>query len=188
MDPVVFFLGVIAVSFVEKILGARWVPAYFRYGIPLYRKRLPVLTGLPPGMEERLERFFAHRHAQWRLLFRRLSAGEIAFRNRFLAWGSSAPMFGLIRHSPEEGAVYVTGYVHWSSLAAVCWFAWLATLPSRYFFFSFLIMGLAMAVGIQVYRYRTVVAVWTTVAGQDPLTGAPPASAAGTPAARRRVS
>ena len=175
MEPVVFFLGVIAVSFVEKIMRVRWVPAYFRYGIPLYRKRLPLLTGLPPGMEEQLERFFERRHTQWRLLFRRLSTGEIAFRNRSLVWGSSAPMFGLIRHSPEEGAVYVTGYVHWSSLAAVCWFAWLATLPARYFSFPFLIVGLAMAVGIQVYRYRNVAAAWTAVTGEpqrDVLTGA----------------
>lgn len=157
--PQLILLGIaLAASIAELILSLRWSPAYFRNAIPLYRKRLPGLSGLPPGIEERLETFFEHRNTRWRLLFRRLSAEEIAFRNGFSFWRSSAPMYGLIRRVPEEGVVYVTGYLHWWTLpVVVCWSAFFVRAefdPSFLLVIALFLAGL----GIQASRYRSVAA------------------------------
>jgi len=93
MQPYELYV-LIALVVAEMALLGFWAPAYFRYGIPIFRVRVPALTGLPPGTEERLETEFSGGSATQPLLFRQLSASEIAFRESLQgpAWFRYAPI------------------------------------------------------------------------------------------------
>ena len=102
---------------VEIVLSASWAGFYFRVGLPIFRRRI-ALAGIPGEAEH----WLAASHSggvQPPLLFRRLTAGEIAFRERVLGVSLityTPVMHGLIRYVPEERCAYVIGWANWFML------------------------------------------------------------------------
>jgi hypothetical protein len=154
-ETALFYL-VMLVAVVEVALTGWWVPFYFQYGVPVFRARRIGVPTLPPDAEGqlaergdgRLMRAFA---------FRRLSTHEIAFRERM--WGSglfryTPLMHGLIRHVPEEGAIYVTGLLNWYPAAFISFFAVVTggDVPMT----LIAVGGVALIYSIQARRYRRV--------------------------------
>ena len=151
-------IGVLAV--VEYLVARAWVPAYFRYGLPFFRARLHGVR-LDAGNERQLDSVAEHRASK--IVFRRLSESEIAFRES----GRSAPSFrytpilhGLLRYAPEEGATYVIGWVNLFAAAAIGLMAYIFFSSSRWnrpweltVWFA-LIFGVMYGIGV--WRYRMV--------------------------------
>lgn len=149
----VLFYFVMVVAVVELALSGWWVPFYFRYGVPIFRVRRDGVHALPPNehLEQRDDgrlRAFA---------FRRLSTHELAFRERLWGggWFHYTPlMHGVIRHVPEEAAIYLTGLLNWYPVAFMILFA-VATggdVPML----LIAVGGLALIFSIQVRRYRRI--------------------------------
>jgi hypothetical protein len=71
----------VTILFLELVLAARWSPAYFRSGVPLFRLRLSghhSAARLEEDLNLSFERTF------WSpLTFRQLPDGTVAFRERF---------------------------------------------------------------------------------------------------------
>jgi type IV secretory pathway TrbD component len=154
------FIAIGVLALVEFFVARAWVPAYFRYGLPLFRMRVHGVR-LDASAEERLGGVADQRASL--ILFRRLSESEIAFREK----GRSAPSFrympilhGLLRYAPEEGATYVIGWVNGFALAATGFMGYLFFSASRWrrpweltVWFA-LVFGVMYGIGV--WRYRMV--------------------------------
>ena len=151
-------IGVLALA--EFFIARAWTPAYFRYGLPLFRMRVHGVR-LDPAAEERIGKVADQRASM--IVFQRLSESEIAFREK----GRSAPSFrytpilhGLLRYVPEEGATYVIGWANLFFLAAAGVMGYIFFSASRWhrpweltFWFLF-IFGIMYGIGV--WRYRMV--------------------------------
>ena len=154
------FLAVAAVALVEFFVARAWTAAYFRFGLPLLRMRLPGVR-LEPTTEGRLMAV-ADRNASL-IVYERLSESEIAFREKGRAsvtFRYLPVLHGLVRYSPEEGATYVIGWMNYWALAAVGLYTYIFLSAPRYrrpwdllAMFTF-IFGVMVAIGI--WRYRMV--------------------------------
>src|SRR6266446_3994981 len=71
------FLGAL---FVEAVLLAFWVPAYYLHGIPAFREVVPLPTRQPDDLAVSLEARFDGGGTLPRLVFRRISDLEIGFQ------------------------------------------------------------------------------------------------------------
>ncbi len=100
----------------EFIASLAWLPPYFRYGIPLFRKRVSVgdqfdfsrvLSGAKPA-EELLD--------SCGLSIKPISPNEIAVRERVFIVSRSATLHGVIRFIPDRNEVVAWGFVNWSLL------------------------------------------------------------------------
>jgi len=151
-------IGVLAV--VEYFIARSWARAYFSYGLPLFRMRLPGVR-LDADAETRLAKV-AERNASL-IVYQRLSESEIAFREK----GRSSPTFrytpilhGLVRYVPEEGATYVIGWLNFFAMAAIGFMAWLLITSPHYrkpwepMIWFTAIFGVMYGIGV--WRYRMV--------------------------------
>ena len=148
------FLSVLAIALVEMALWVWWVPWYFRYGVPIFRTRRVGISGLPP--EDQLDKQLSERGVPW-FAYRRFSPLEIGFREPI--WGTvgmhyTPVMHGFIRHVPEEGAVYVTGFVDWYSAAFLGFFILMTGGHPGNVFLLFIIGIMAAIYAVQARRYR----------------------------------
>jgi type IV secretory pathway TrbD component len=160
MSVLLPFIAIGVLALVEFFVARAWVPAYFRYGLPLFRMRVHGVR-LDAQAEERLGGVADQRASL--ILFRRLSESEIAFREK----GRSSPSFrympilhGLLRYAPDEGATYVIGWVNAFALAATGFMGYLFFSASRWrrpweltVWFT-LIFGVMYGIGV--WRYRMV--------------------------------
>jgi hypothetical protein len=160
MSVLLPFIAIAVIAIVEFFLARSWMPAYFRYGLPLFRMRVHGVR-LDPQAEARLVGVAEQRAS--RIVFRRLSESEIAFREK----GRSAPSFrytpilhGLLRYVPEEGATYVIGWANLFFLAAagvmgyIFFSSWRWRRPWELTFWFLLIFGAMYGIGV--WRYRMV--------------------------------
>ena len=114
----VLFIILFFVAIAELILSGRWVPFYFRTGIPLFWRSFPFLeqpTISPDTLSEKFHSGFADP-----LLFRVITPSEIAFRERFFSlrlFSYTPVMHGLIRIDQLQHKVTVTGYANWFVIA-----------------------------------------------------------------------
>jgi hypothetical protein len=132
---------VAAVLVAEITLWIRWVPWYFRSGIPIFLSRAARAEGLETvsfdGLQKRIATAVPNPYA-----FRRLESGEIAFREQSVT--HYVPLMrGLIRHDATEGMVVVLGFINWTFVALVAVFA---LLMRRHFKDVALYLGIAFAV------------------------------------------
>jgi hypothetical protein len=101
----------------ELIISGRWVPFYFRTGIPLFRKSFHY-NGQPAFSPESLSGAFTGGIAV-PLIFHSIGPNEIAFREKFFSlhlFSYTPVMHGVIRVSDEQRQISVTGYANWSPL------------------------------------------------------------------------
>ena len=133
------------------------VPFYFRYGIPVFIVRVPYRERtLASNVETELSVKFS-KGLSPALVFRRLDAIEVAFREtalRFSVFTYTPIMPGLIRLVPEEGTACVIGWANWFTVFFAVAFLWLADLD---WFFVFALCGvLGVIYLVQARRYRKV--------------------------------
>ncbi|MCL4266365.1 MAG: hypothetical protein KJ069_24385 [Anaerolineae bacterium] len=115
-SPVFFFLlFIIAIG--EFILSAFWVPFYFRFGLPLYRRNFqlpPTPTDLGqhiPTLESQLPRSWW----QGAVVFRALGPHELAFRQHMIKNSRNA-LHGRVLFDPLSNQLSITGYFYWTLL------------------------------------------------------------------------
>ena len=130
------FVIVIVLSLGEFLLAWLWVPAYYRWGIPMYQVRYKLsdapldMASYIPKLESALPRTMWNRA----VVFKSLSLQELAFRNQL---GSrNTPVHGRINFDPYNYEIVVTGYFYGSMLL----------LPLLFLFF-FLFDGFALFMG-----------------------------------------
>jgi hypothetical protein len=159
-------LVLVVASVGELILASLWAPFYFRYGIPLLRRSYTVpadldLTAQIPRLERSLPRTW------WRpfIVFRQLSATELAFRNGF---GSRNPLQGLVRLEPGNGRLTISGHLYTSYLLyplAFVPFLLNGFMPA--IFLLFLAAAFVFAIGMQRRHYEQIASVIAeTLGGQ----------------------
>ncbi|MBE2223871.1 MAG: hypothetical protein IAF02_20190 [Anaerolineae bacterium] len=154
----VMIMIVVILSLGEMVISGMWLPAYYRYSIPLFRKEYP-LTMMPdlaakiPELEQKLKRSMGRRA----IVFRALNANEIAFRNNF---GSRNAMSGLIRLQPDQGRMRISGNLYWTFfLLPFIFFLTMFTFPLSAFFLLFVVAGFMITFGMQRYQYGKIAAV-----------------------------
>ncbi len=113
-----FFLYlIIAVTLSEFIISAFWAGAYFRFGVPVYRRTINIKK-LRTGLADELERNQRPGAAR-PFIFRAISLKEIAFREKMygLYWLDYLPvMRGLIHVDKNGRNVQLTGIINWYAL------------------------------------------------------------------------
>jgi hypothetical protein len=119
VDPLIVIAAAFpAVVIVEIVLSARWNPAYFANGLPIFVSRIDRLAGLDGIDLESLTKSSATVAAA-PFAFRRLG-DVIAFREKGIGALHYAPLMrGSIQHKSGEAQVVVKGLVNWSALAFV---------------------------------------------------------------------
>ncbi len=166
-----WFTGVLVIiSIGEMMISGFWLPIYYQYGVPLFRKEyslmtMPDLAAKIPELEQKLKRSF------WRpsVVFRVLNKNEIAFRNNF---GSKNPLSGLIRLDPNQGRMYVTGHLYWTLLLFPFMFVLISIsspMPMPIFFLLFLLIIFAINFGMQRYHYKQIAMIIMKTAVAMPL-------------------
>jgi hypothetical protein len=154
----VIIIFIVAASFGEMAVSGMWLPAYYRYGIPLFRKEYP-LTTMPnlaakiPELEQKLKR------SAWRpaVVFRELDKNEIAFRNSF---GSKNPLSGLVRLEPSQGRMRISGHLHWTFfLTPLLFFVIFLSSGIPILFLVFLLVIFMMTFAVQRYNYAKIAEV-----------------------------
>lgn len=160
MDEIflIVFALIVAFSLGEMTISYLWLPAYFRYSLPLFRKEYP-LTTMPdlaaqiPELEQKLKRSGGRSS----IVFRALDTHEIAFRNKF---GTRDGMSGLIRLEPNRGRMRISGNLYWSILLMPFMVFALASSSSFPIFFAIFILAIfSMTFVRQRYQYKKIAAV-----------------------------
>lgn len=115
-SPIFFFLlFIIAIG--EFVLSAFWVPIYFRFGLPLYRRNFQ----LPPTPTDlgqyivTLESQLTRSWWQGAVVFRALGPHELAFRQHMVKNSRNA-LHGRVLFDPLSNQLSITGYFYWTLL------------------------------------------------------------------------
>jgi hypothetical protein len=172
-NDIFLFLRFVAIgvfALVDFLLMRSWSRAYFTFGLPVFRMRLPNVR-LGADAEQRLATTAEHRVSV--ITHQRLSESEIAFREK----GNGSvhfrylPLFhGLLRYKPEEGATYVIGWINYYALWVVGLFVYIyAKAPSfrkpyDLMIFFVLLYGTMYAIGV--WRYRMVAKAMRATSGE----------------------
>lgn len=111
-------IGVVAA--LDFLLAARWNNLYFRFGLPIFVRRIERPQGILDLSLTELESSSATAAAA-PLSFHRLSPTTVAFREKvFGGIMHYVPiMHGVIRYDPAEGVVRVIGILKWFVLVFV---------------------------------------------------------------------
>jgi len=149
---------IVVVSLGEMAISGMWLPAYYRYAIPLFRKEYPLptmpdLAAKIPELEQQLKR------SAWRpsIVFRALDGNDIAFRNNF---GSRNAMSGLIRLDPSQSRMRISGHIYWTFFLTPLMFMMMVVIfPMSFFVLIFLLAIFVMVFGMQWYQYSKIAAV-----------------------------
>jgi hypothetical protein len=115
MSPLVLALSIVGAAVILEIMVSwRWTPSYFRFGIPIFIRRMERAGGVASVSIEPLEK--SSRSATGPpFTFRQLGPDLIAFRERGLN-GYVPLMRGVITSKVEEPFVVVAGLVNWSAV------------------------------------------------------------------------
>lgn len=110
--PFVFIILALALG--EDLAGSRWMPFYFRYGLPIFARRYDVVAtyNLSAFVQSLLGTQGKHSPVSYRLL----NEAESLFREQPARRGGRKnwSVHGRIRHRTLEGELYVQGYLDWS--------------------------------------------------------------------------
>lgn len=106
----------IALLLLESILLLSWIRLYFRFGIPIYVKRIPFFGSLDePFDAQYLGENFKGVYVPT-IFFRRMNSKECAFREKlwnFRIFSYIPVMRGLIKGDEENNSLCIIGYVNW---------------------------------------------------------------------------
>ena len=157
----------------ELIISGRWLPFYFRTGIPLFRRsfRYTEHRAISPNS---LSDEFTGGGITVPLIFRSIGPNEIAFREKFFSlrlFGYTTVMHGLIRVGNAQLQVSVTGYANWFPLVFSATFIYMAVSFSgpdiRYLLLLFLFVLLTILYLIQFVRFSKVFRMLERTHSQD---------------------
>jgi len=113
----IFVLLTFATAIAEIIMSGRWLPFYFRNGIPLYLKSFQVME--PPTLSaDDLSRKFSSGIAA-PIIFHRIRNDEIGFREKafsFRLFNYTPIMHGLIHVDQSKYTVKMVGYANWTTI------------------------------------------------------------------------
>jgi hypothetical protein len=119
-----FVFGLV-VLLVELVLSARWLPFYFKVGIPVYKRILVVQPGISriPTAGE-VEAALPESGKSAPILVRRIDDNSFAFREKLFYFGIvySPIMHGYMKCNPTTGKIITRGYLNWYILLLSCCF------------------------------------------------------------------
>jgi hypothetical protein len=115
MSPMVLALSIVGASVILEIIASwRWTPSYFRFGIPIFIRRMERAGGVAGVSIALLEKSSTTATAP-PFAFRQLGPDLIAFRER--GFNGYVPLMrGAIMSRVEEPFVVVAGFVNWSAI------------------------------------------------------------------------
>ena len=156
-ETAVLILALLVVG--ESLLAAFWIPAYFRSGIPVFRRDYR-LAGHPGALD--LEAVATHFRGEGRLpdlVFREIGRGEYAFREAMVWIGRARHMpvmHGRIVIHPTQATISVVGHLKWFALALpfVC-FALVDSLRTLSASVGLLGMGVIAVTAVIAYTTQT---------------------------------
>jgi hypothetical protein len=137
MDPFYAFILFAMLVALETLAAQAWLPAYFRFGIPIYVRSAACAVPFDPSeaagrLQESLKSSPMHPSIRFQAFNeRQLAFREALFENR--GGIKYLPvMHSLIRLRPGGRALTLTGYLNWSILAALLYLVY-RTLTDRSF-------------------------------------------------------
>jgi hypothetical protein len=115
MNPVILALSIVGAAVILEIIASwKWTPSYFRFGIPIFIRRIERAGGVAGVSIEPLEKSSKTATAP-AFVFRQLGPDLIAFRER--GFNGYVPLMrGAIMARVEEPFVVVAGFVNWTAL------------------------------------------------------------------------
>ncbi|MBV8544545.1 MAG: hypothetical protein JO093_11305 [Acidobacteria bacterium] len=115
MNPLLLPLTIVGAAVIlEIIISWRWTPSYFRFGIPIFIRRMERAGGAAGVSIAPLEKSSTTATGP-PFAFRQLSPDLIAFRER--GFNGYVPLMrGAIMSKVEEPFVVVAGFVNWSAI------------------------------------------------------------------------
>ncbi|MEA2344813.1 MAG: hypothetical protein QOF63_2982 [Thermoanaerobaculia bacterium] len=115
MSPMVLALSIVGAAVIlEIIISWRWTPSYFRFGIPIFIRRMERAGGVAGVSIAPLEKSSTTATGP-PFAFRQLGPDLIAFRER--GFNGYVPLMrGAIMSRVEEPFVVVAGFVNWSAI------------------------------------------------------------------------
>jgi len=153
------FVTVAVVLAIEVILSGTFSSVYFRFGLPVYTKRISTTDRALPAFEARIEQESSG-GLMSPFVFRRLSPTEVAFRERafgFRLFSYTPVMHGLVRLVPEEGAAYIIGWLNWFvAVFSISVIFFVVTMSFDSMFLAFLGGLILLIYLVQSRRYRGV--------------------------------
>jgi hypothetical protein len=120
---VLYVFTIFGIGILEGILSMRWMVSYYRYGIPIFSKRIPSdISTSSSSISDLLSRQAPQSWGQPQE-FHPISENELAFRDATKFRIRLIPyiliMRGLITRLPLDRTIIVKGYVNWSLVVLV---------------------------------------------------------------------
>ncbi len=151
-------LYILVLLLLSEILASwTWMSFYFRYGIPVFRRRVRI-NRFGPKFAEELERMH-HSNISLPLLFRAISHREIAFRERAygIYWLRYAPVIrGLIHVSEDSREVHITGLLNWYVVLLLVFLPLMLALDDVWPYYLVILSAVSIVYTIQRYRFGEV--------------------------------
>jgi len=143
--------------FAEILVSWTWMGFYFRYGLPVYRRKVRI-NKFGPKFAEELERMH-HSNVSLPLLFRAISRREIAFREKAygIYWLRYAPVIrGLIHVSKDSKEIYITGLLNWYVILLIVFLPLMLALDEVWPYYLVILAAVSIIYAIQRYRFGEV--------------------------------
>lgn len=132
MNIMTLQIVLLIIGLVESILSVRWVPFYFKYGIPLFvtefeSKRNNIIS--EETVNNLNNKFKSTTGILPTLLFKYVDQETIAFREKVCEFGVikyTPVMHGKIYISISSGRAMVVGLLNWClAIFLIAWYAWI---------------------------------------------------------------
>lgn len=152
-----FFYILVLLLLAEIVASWTWMSVYFRYGIPVFRRKVRVRRFRPEFADE-LERIH-HSNLSLPLLFRSISMREIAFREKAygIYWLRYAPvMRGLIHVSQDRKEVLLTGFLNGYVVLLLVFLPLMLALDEVWPYYLVLLTAVSIIFAIQRHRFGKV--------------------------------
>jgi len=114
----VYIIIILLVMVMEYFMSAKWVPFYFRFGLPVYMKRF-VSQGLPAGISGDYLNEVSTGVVPFllsSLTFKNTAAGQWVLRQRSFR---SSVMHGRLVVTEGNASVQLLGYLNWTPLVFI---------------------------------------------------------------------
>lgn len=141
----------------EILVSWTWMGFYFRYGLPVYRRKVRI-NKFGPNFAEELERMHQS-NVSLPLLFRAISRREIAFREKAygIYWLRYAPVIrGLIHVSEDRREVHITGLLNWYVILLIVFLPLMLALEEVWSYYLVILAAVFIIYAIQRYRFGEV--------------------------------
>lgn len=152
-----YFIPILVVMFVECFMLVKWVPAYFKHGIPVYSKRFigkkSVLAEINVAHLNSVAVSFVLSFTT-PLIFKKIAEGQWALRQYS---SNSRIMRGKLTVNTDTSNVSIVGYISWSILLMTAIAILMLIQSKNLFFITVIVIGTTLCYFLEKTMYDRLV-------------------------------